>query len=201
MPFPNNIARIDWHFTNGVGAHCHVIQHARCEAGDYDAGEVAIVGSFCRNAWDTVAFLGTGIPAMKSQANLNTTLIDVTVTGLAAVTPPQHVEPVNVAGSQAGVALPPETALVVGWYTGMVGKSYRGRSYWPGLDFDQLENNGTLSAAALTAYTNMFNAYVDKMADTTPSALVVYSPTIPTSSLVTTAVVRDTPHHQRRRNS
>src|ERR1700741_465485 len=201
MAFPDEVARIDWRFTNGVGADVHVVQHARKDGGAaMTALECQVIADHCADSWNIPGYLGGAVPAMKSQANNNTTLVEVAVTGLAPVTPPQAIVAVNVAGSQAGVALPPETALVVSFKTGVVGKSYRGRSFWPGLDPEQLENNGTLSGAALTAYQNMFQAYVDVMITNTDSGLCIWSPTLGIGTSVLTALVRDTPHPQRRRN-
>lgn len=49
--------------------------------------------------------------------------------------------------------LPPQCALVLSWRTSLSGRSYRGRSYVPGLP-EQHQNAGTWSATAISNITN-----------------------------------------------
>lgn len=59
----------------------------------------------------------------------------VTATGLATDTSPQfsvNRDPV-IAGGQAAIALPSQIAIVTTYYTALRGRSFRGRSFWPGV--------------------------------------------------------------------
>lgn len=60
-------------------------------------------------------------------------LIDVTVTDIGVAGGVQVVQPGGSVGGDSGVSLPANAALVLSWRTGHTGRSFRGRTYAPGI--------------------------------------------------------------------
>lgn len=56
------------------------------------------------------------------------------------------------AGSASVMSLPAECAICVSLLTGVPGRSYRGRMYFPATTYGVLENNGTLTTPARQAF-------------------------------------------------
>jgi len=75
------------------------------------------------------------------------TLVDVTSTGTECIAPAQDIDTVGAAGSNVGAAHEnPGATFAIKFGTGLAGRSYRGRMYWP-LLMDSEVNNGLLSGA------------------------------------------------------
>lgn len=202
MAYPNNTARADFEFLMPNGAEGHVVQHyMKQDLSDWLSADVDDLAAKLK-LWATVDDTGpdTYFAFMNSVCD-KLTLANITVTGLQVVTPPQKIEAVNDSGNDTSNALPNETALVTTWTTGIVGRSYRGRNYWPGLATSVMDENGTLFAARLTAYQATFDGLLSYLDDDGTYFLAINSPTLGASTPVTGCVVRDTLHHQRRRNA
>jgi len=98
----------------------------------------------------TAAYNGSGLSALQppNVAILAVGLRDVSAANRArfesALTPP-------VGGTSLSQALPHSVAAVATFRTAMAGKSFRGRSYMPGLDEAQNSNDTQIEAAVKTA--------------------------------------------------
>lgn len=105
-----------------------------------------------------------------------------------------------VPGEQTGDAVPPQDAAVITWTTGLIGRSYRGRSYvWP-------MHEGSVSAGAINSgYATALGVFATS-AMSVASALLslnwtlqVWSPTLQIATPVVGYVVRPYLRSQRRR--
>lgn len=202
MAYPANTARCVFQFGLPNGTNGFVTPHTRkSDGGDYTALEVAGLADVLADWWENDDFEGETNEALKNLIVDDCTLQSITVTGLAAVTPPQTILAVNTAGTVAANPLPNETSLVVTIYTGIVGRSYRGRNFWPGQSVNSMEANGTVNPTHLGNLQATFDALIAGLANGTSSELAVNSETLALSSFATSCVVRDVLHHQRRRNS
>lgn len=202
MAYPGNTARAVFRFQLPNGTNGYVTPHVRTDAGlDYSQAELD----------GLVVQLGDWATANNFQGATNTSLMgllvddiilqDITLTTLTPGGALQAVEAVNQAGSIAQLPLPNEAALVTTWRTALVGRSFRGRSFWPGLAVTQMEANGTLNNGSTATFQTTFNALVDGIKSGTNSVMAVHSPTLLQANEVTSVTVRDIVHHQSRRNS
>lgn len=203
MAYPTNTARAVFEFAlpNGTAGYC--TPHFRTQdATDMTLSDVGDLATALADWWSNDDFGGATNQAMRNYHVDDCTLQTITVTTLAAVTPFQSVVTVGLAGEQAVTPLPNETALVVTLYTGLVGRSYRGRNFWPGMPTNLMEANGTVAAASLAGLQTTFEALIDELPTVVPNiTLAVNSVTLPAATPVIAAQVRDVLHHQRRRNS
>lgn len=109
------------------------------------------------------------------------------------------------AGTQgSGDELPPMNSVVIKWETGLIGRSYRGRTYfWPMSEGSQ--SNGVITSTYQTAMQDFGNSAINLLNILLPQngawRLVVHSPTLNVNTPVTRAVVRSQIHLQRRRAS
>ena len=96
---------------------------------------------------------------IKPLVSSSTALESVTVTDMSAEDSIQHVETLLTpsAGTATGGDLPSNVAAVVTFYTGLVGRSHRGRVYNPGLTDAQVATN-TLSVSYVS---NMLTAWAE----------------------------------------
>lgn len=202
MAYPANTCRAVFQFGLPNGTNGYVTPHLRkSDGGDYTALEIAGLADVLEDWFVNSDFEGETNAPGRGYMSDDCTLQTITVTGLAAVTPPQAVVTVNSAGAVSGLPLPNETALVVTLYTGNVGRRYRGRNFWPGVPSAAMEANGTLNSSYLNDVQDTFNALIAGLANGTSSELAVNSDVGGFSTFVTSCTVRDVLHHQRRRNS
>lgn len=105
-------------------------------------------------------------------------------------------------GGQSGDALPPQTASLVSWRTGFVGRRNRGRTYLPA-PVETVQSAGTLSAGMLTAMADFAVAAIALQdpanLGTAWFHLVIYHHDLGTSTDVNSYLVRSELATQRRR--
>lgn len=81
-------------------------------------------------------------------------LLDVTCTDQAIVSGEQAIQPVGLAGTSGSAAFPdPGATFAIKFGTGLSGRSYRGRMYWPLLQATAV-SAGTVLAVAADNYTD-----------------------------------------------
>lgn len=203
MPYPGNTCRAVFQFLLPNGSHGYVTPHFRTFDGtDYDNAGLAALGAMLEDWWDNADFQGEGnLVPMKNFFNENSSLEQIILTSLDPTAPPQHVQPVGIAGLNTSAPLPNETALVVTLYTGLVGRSFRGRNFWPGLSTNLMQDNGTLLDLTVSGLQENFDALINGLATEANNVVAVHSTFLGQVNQVISCVVRDTLHHQRRRNS
>lgn len=105
-----------------------------------------------------------------------------------------------VPGILAGEVLPSQVSCVVSWRTGLIGRSFRGRSYlWPATE--AMQNLGQWIPAYLTDVAT-FASTMQTIGETITGATyrqVVWSPTLSIATPVTSAIVDEITGTQRRR--
>lgn len=69
-------------------------------------------------------------------------------------------DPGSAAGGNVGTYLPQNSAFLVHKRTSFAGRVGRGRLYFPGVNEDQVNNNGTLDGAALTSWNTALNTWL-----------------------------------------
>lgn len=129
-------------------------------SGGYDATSLDDLNGAITTAWTA---------EMRPQLPPGITLVDITSTDQSVISGAQDIDSVAVAGSNASPAFPdPGATFSIKFGTGLSGRSYRGRMYWPIL-IDGLVTNGLLDAAyagALrSAVDDMFSAILVDTAD------------------------------------
>lgn len=201
MAYPDNTARCVFQFTLPNGTEGFVTPHVRSfDGSDLSNADVEAIGGLLHD-WATVDnFQGEVNDHLMKIATDQLTLESITVTTLKEIGPPQWVEAVNFTGLQVGTPMPNESALVVTLYTGIVGRRFRGRNFWPILATAYMEDNGTLINATVATIQNTFDALVNGLVTDGNYVLAVNSTVGAMVNQVTSCVVRDTVHHQRRRN-
>lgn len=103
-------------------------------------------------------------------------------------------------GGLAGDSLPPQTAPVITWVTGLIGRRYRGRTfYWPAVEAQQAD--GVLTPGHIGLLTSAATELMEIGNGVTTSTytMMVYSRTFSISTPVTGFVVRPRLQSQRRR--
>jgi len=102
------------------------------------------------------------------------------------------------AGSSAAAPLPPQNAICLSWHTGRAGRSYRGRTYLPGIGEDKVDGGGIIVASFVTS---LVGAAYDFLAaqNTDNIPLVVFSRTLASKELVNAVSVDNIIDTQRRR--
>lgn len=202
MAYPANTARAVFQFTLANGTAGYVTPHFRKnDGGDFTQLEVAGLAVLLEDWATSDNFEGETNQSLMSVVVDEVSLASITVTSLAAVTPVQAVLASGESGNITSTPLPNETSFVTTYYTGIVGRSYRGRGFWPGLPITAMDNSGTMSAGFVDQLQTTFRALLDGLASVASSQLAVNSETLGLSTPVTSILVRDTLHHQRRRNS
>lgn len=198
--YPSEIIEIvaNWQLPNGsAGAS---VWHGRTSA----PGDPALVDCQAAADWVTEWFDtgGTGDPG-KGFFNENLTLVSATATARGLDPAFQATSVSGVSGTATGIAAPNESAIVSTHYTQFVGKSFRGRTYWPGYDPDTLGDDGLLNPTSLANWTDAIANFV--LGFTTQAAenidLCVWSRTLDQLNSIQSSVVRSTPHHISKRNS
>lgn len=111
-------------------------------------------------------------------------------------------------GDSGSHQLPPQAAVVLSWKTALAGRSYRGRTYMPGLTEGNQEK-GDLSGAIITNFTTIITQMINVfgVSGTDPNwRFVIISRwsngverNPPTSQDVTSGLVRPYVYNQRRR--
>lgn len=149
------------------------VYHVKC-AGVPSAADVLAIKNVGK-AWEYS--VGPPVTGFRTMRNNQTTLVEVKATSLHAIPGPVSVEAIiaNGVGSQAGTNVPAYVAVVVKWTTGLSGRSYRGRSYWPGLNYANLDPvTGRIFSTAQANYVTEANRLLS-MLTTAGYTLVVAS--------------------------
>lgn len=193
------MAQLAFNFTMPNGDDAAVIRHVEWASAP-DAADFAALGNEMKQWWDATE---VGVTGMKTACVSSLVLKDVTITALAGAPALQHVESVNIAGTQPGDAPPNESSVVSTWYTGFPGRSFRGRSFWPGWATVNLSSAGVLEPAAVTVYQEKFDRLtidINTAPSVVPPVHCVYSRLLDVMTPVTSVVARNVLHHQSRRN-
>lgn len=103
-------------------------------------------------------------------------------------------------GGLVGDSLPPQTAGVVTWVTGKIGRRYRGRTFfWPAIEASQADGVCTPGYIGLLAAAATELMLIGNGTTTAEYTLIVYSRTYSIGTPVTGYVVRPRLQSQRRR--
>lgn len=194
-----NMCQVAINFTMPNGDNASVIRHLEFGA-PITANDILIPGPVVEDWWDVDA---GPVTAAKTAFVSALTLTDVTTTQLTGGPPLQAVWSVGITGTQPGDAPPNESSVVSTWYTGFPGRSFRGRSFWPGYAPTNLSSNGTLDDAATVVYQDKFdrlNDALNAIAGDSAANHCVYSRLLDVMTPITSVVARDVLHHQSRRN-
>lgn len=151
-----------------------------------------------KDAWNL-----TGSTAIKALYPTTFRFNRIDWTGIDVPTD-QYVYAVNIAGSAATDAYNVRSAVVSTHYTGLRGRSYRGRSFFPAPSEADVGAGGTITATAAAAILAFFTSCKTVGQTGAAASLTVYSPklstdTITFNNLVTSTVIRTKLGSQRRR--
>lgn len=199
MPYSDGDYRLDLHFIIPNGEEASVVRHVEWITTPSVADVQAVLDAIA-NWWS----VDDGpVSRARTSFSAQTILVDVTATSLGALPPVQVVESINVAGLDTGDAAPPESALVTTWYTGIPGRRYRGRSFWPGYGPDGLNSQGLFDASALAVYNAQFQRLFEDINATDPGNVFfgVNSRLLEEITPISSVTARQIPHHQSRRNN
>lgn len=96
------------------------------------------------------------------------------------------------AGTVTGDMIAPQNAELISWRTGLIGRSYRGRTYLPPTGESAVGSAGALGAGQLAAMAAFATAAMSIAATANWAGfqLLVYSPTLGTGTPVTSYAVR-----------
>lgn len=202
MAFPNNIARVVIDFTLPNGESAAVVHHCRTGSGsDFDAARCLQLATLYDDWITNADFEGeTNAPLINSMVT-NATVDLVTVTGLETPATPSASVVVATAGVGAGDPVPAETALVTTWRTDFVGRSFRGRSYWPAFREAFNDAQGDVDGTSLAGIQTTMSALIDGLINQGGFRHGVYSRTLNVFTDTTSALARSVWHHQSRRNA
>ena len=198
---PTGTVRVTYEFTlpNSLGGN--VVQHfwhrdgAEPTTVDMDGLLSSIADWFNNDDYGADTNL-----AMFKHLNEHTTLTLLRAQTLDS-TPLGTTLSVGTAGTNTGLPLPSETAVVSTWRTGTLGRSYRGRSFWPGADPDMLASTGVLSSSQVTSWGTTLLAFLHKWHADPLWEFVVYSSHLNVITEVSDVTVQTILNHQRRRNT
>jgi len=201
MAYPQNLAKavFNWTLPNGALGQ-NVLHVSKQAAGDIDATDCGDIGGLLKDWWDTDDFSGTNT-ALQGWLSEFLTLVTIVVSDAGPGPAVQVVTNVAAAGLAASSPLPNETAMVVSLLTNTAGRRGRGRVFVPGQNASDMDtDDGTFENTYVAGMTTTWQALVAGL-DTAGFNLAVNSVAGSTFHNVQSAVARDTPHHQRRRNS
>lgn len=104
-------------------------------------------------------------------------------------------------GDVVGDMMPPQTSCLISWRTGLIGRSYRGRTYLPPTGESAVGSAGALTAGQLAAIGAFAEAALVLESTVTFAGfqLVIYSPTVPARTPVSSYSVRGGIAIQRKR--
>ncbi len=149
-----------WH---GVGVSiCLNFEKPSATVGDYEA----LVSTGALSAGLDL------VPDMSNDCTLNSATVYDMSSDSAPVYTSTNGLPVTGSGNADGT--PSQTALVVSHRTGLRGRSFRGRSYMPGLD-ESYVVDGLITAAVQAAWLSNFEDFIDGIEATTGWTHVVSS--------------------------
>lgn len=215
IPAPPGVCRVRtiWSFT-GLATAENVMYFDTGTGAVPNAAELGSVATAFETAWG-VGAVGAGTVLGNLAADCAITEIDVEDAS-SATGPFAHITE-NAPGRASGSALPPGVASVCTWFTGLRGRSFRGRTFLPGLPEGNVGPSGDINTPLFTTLAAAWQAFLGSVKN--PGAfptgtLVVASyhsgvdPTtkrpIPRPVAVVTPVtgvqLRGHVHSQRRRN-
>lgn len=192
-------SRITFNFTLPNSTPGTVVRHFDAAGGAPVLADYQAMGQAVEDWWNTNPGAG---PAALTQFHSNTTLESVTLTQMAGAAPLEYVHDIGTSGDGTGDAPPNESAIVTTWTSGIPGRSFRGRSYWPGYDLDILDGTGRLAGTTVANWNQIMNDLRDALntAGATINGFAVYSRTLDQMTPITGVTTRNVPHHQTRRN-
>jgi len=112
--------------------------------GGFTAGELNTLNVALMAWWEAV---------IRPQMPNNLTLVDITSTNIDDPIQEQDVQPcvTNCTGTIAGEPEPGNVTGTISWRTGLAGRRYRGRSYWPAMLTTQTNNDDTIFSGLVLA--------------------------------------------------
>lgn len=128
----------------------------------------------------------------------NVILTEVQVTDYSAPGGATGAASSGVAGSSTSSALPPNCTIALSWRTGLAGRSYRGRTYLPGIGEDKVSSGGVIDSSFVTSLLGMGTALIAAMASE-DAVMVVASRKLGSGQTITSCIVDPTVDTQRRR--
>jgi hypothetical protein len=152
LPPVPNVAKIVYRFTVGDDTAAEIVLHCAYTATHAPMTQ-ADCDTFCEgaeNAWET--------QCLPNQATV-TILDDVTLTDLHTVTGNQSIVASGAAGGDVSAPVTGGVAMVVGQRTGTRGRSFRGRTYVPGMPRSALNTPQLWLASAVTTWHANFVAF------------------------------------------
>lgn len=184
-----------------AGQACKVVLHAQPSPFAPGPPNAAHVAAFATGIYNWL------LDGNGGQVAVPRPLFDNTTTFVDVVATARGVDPavffqldINLPGQFAGTPLPAETAVVSRWKTGKVGRSFQGRSFWPGVQSGVLDGTGLINSAALAGVEDQLGGIVDVLDSGDVVDLAVFSRKLQVLTEVNYVEVPRTLHHQTRRN-
>lgn len=190
MPFTpiTNTIRLVFFFSNGARNVMHVVP----KTGASPFG-LTVVTDAANEA--EVAYTDS----ILTQQSAAVTLDEISATDISVANGATFTTTVGVAGSVAGTRLPDNVALVASWATAISGRSFRGRSFITGIPSSAADADGKQVTQAFRDGMDTEAASFKSSMGAGDFDLAVASPTLGTSSLVTSSNVDRRIDTQRRR--
>lgn len=183
------------------GQECKVVLHTMPDPAnpmEVNQGHVSATADLCAG-W-LLDGSGGFSPSPRGLFDNTTQFIDVVATARGVFPNLQASETLAFNGSFNGIPLPAETALVSRWYTAFSGRSFQGRSFWPGVQSGLVDGTGLVNAASVASATAQLDGFRGICAVTLNVVQAVFSRTLQVMTPVDRTVLSRVLHHQRRRN-
>lgn len=185
MPFPSGCGAATFHFSkiSAIGSEPAVVLGF-----DTAGADPADLGALLAGwAADNLT------PNMSADYTLET--IDVKTTTF------EDIVVVGAPGEDTSAASPPNIALLVRKGTGVPGRNQRGRSYWPGILFDnQVDNQGQITVDTLNFWTPLMDDLLTVFSTTFPDGgMALLNAAGTASQTITSYTVQAVTATQRRR--
>lgn len=180
--------RVDLRYVLTTGQHVENVLHL---AGFEETTSLEAVAIDVFDTW------GTNI-----MGNLcsNTVLTEVQLTDIGAAGGATASYGTSLAGGSSASPLPPQNCMVLSWKTGRAGRSYRGRTYLPGIGEDKVDGGGTIVGTFSNGLRLAAQQVLEDLA-TAGYPLIVLSRTLSLGTAVTSVAVDSRIDTQRRRLS
>lgn len=200
MTAPVGTTRVTWIFSGANGATCNVVWHMWHVSGaEPTSAELITMLTSLKNWFTTDNYGASTNLAMYKHLSIQTNCSEVRAQTLDS-TPTLASVTVGQAGVNTGPSAPNESAIVTTWRTATAGRSFRGRSFWPGYDPDMLDTTGLVSSSQITSWAATMNAMIATWNPAGNFQFSVYSPKLGLVTPITGVTVQPIVHHQRRRN-
>jgi len=167
------------------------VLHYKKSSGSITQADLDAIATNLRDWW-----AGPG----RTASNTQLALFEVTATDISVEGGAQSTLPVSppITGSVASASAPGNVTGTASWRTNRTGRSFRGRTYWPGFYDGGINDDGTINASLVTAVAvaaaNLLFGFVP-----VGFLLAVASQVLHTSEPIMRVVVENVVDSQRRR--